>query len=203
MPTAWGDRVAFARTYEGRRGRRGRLTYVYSRPLAGGRARRERGGPHGVRGVGGPLALDMQAGRLALTWEWLRKAADPEEPADSLVEVRVNGSGGGQSLVERQQQTESPTIRVTNASLDGDELSLGLVIATRYEGRRGEIVLHDLPSGRRDTLAAPGELDWVAADGAAVLFTTDTYRFDLDRCDTSGIPGTPPPPGCTLFRRTR
>lgn len=69
LPSISGDRVAFARVYERREGRRGRLPYVYVRGIASARhSERQPGGARGLTGRPGPTSLDLAGRRLALTW---------------------------------------------------------------------------------------------------------------------------------------
>jgi hypothetical protein len=68
--------VAFGRSYDERRGRRGlyklsRLPYLYVRPLVGrGRSRRLPGGPRGRLGGPGPGRLDLDGHHLAFDWTY-------------------------------------------------------------------------------------------------------------------------------------
>ena len=69
LPSIWGDEVAFARVYERRSGMRGRLAYLYVRPVAGGSSTRLAGGSRGVDGGPGPRAIDQYGRRVAFTWD--------------------------------------------------------------------------------------------------------------------------------------
>ena len=106
-PTVWGDRIAFARVYDGKRG----LPYVYTRALDGGAASvRQPGGPrqacrrnpsNGRREctngtLSRPDHLDLWGRRLAFTWTFLAFA----EGLDS--EIRLDTIGGGHTRLARQ-----------------------------------------------------------------------------------------------------
>jgi hypothetical protein len=62
--------IAFARVYERRRGRRGRLPYLYVK-RGSHSAQRLPGGPRGKSGLPGPTALDLNGRLLAFEWSWV------------------------------------------------------------------------------------------------------------------------------------
>lgn len=90
LPTIWGDRLAFVRIYERRRGLRGSLPHIYVMDLETRREIRIRGSGRGVYGEidegtfdggPGPGSLDLRGRTLAFGWESRREecggARDP------------------------------------------------------------------------------------------------------------------------------
>lgn len=75
LPSIWKDEVAFARVYEQRSGQRGRLPYLYIRPLADGRSERQPGGRRGTNGLPGPTRLDLYGRRLSFVWNYSTREA--------------------------------------------------------------------------------------------------------------------------------
>jgi hypothetical protein len=70
LPTASAaGRIAFARVYEQRRGRRGRLPYLYAK-RGSHSLRRLPGGARGRTGLPGPTSLDLSGPRLAFSWDY-------------------------------------------------------------------------------------------------------------------------------------
>jgi hypothetical protein len=62
------NRVAFARVYERRHGRRGKVPYLYA--IRNNHSpRRLPGGPRGTTGLPGPTSLDLNGPRLAFAWD--------------------------------------------------------------------------------------------------------------------------------------
>jgi hypothetical protein len=101
LPSIWRDRVAFARVFEQRAGRRGELPYLYVRPLEGGKSDRQPGGSRGDDGLPGPTGLDLYGRRMSLTWEW--------RDGDRLrSELRLDTVGAGHQLIDRVGSREAP-----------------------------------------------------------------------------------------------
>jgi hypothetical protein len=101
LPSIWRDRVAFARVFEQRAGRRGELPYLYVRPLEGGKSDRQPGGSRGDDGLPGPTGLDLHGRRMSLTWEW--------RDGDRLrSELRLDTVGAGHQLIDRVGSREAP-----------------------------------------------------------------------------------------------
>ncbi|MBW3665932.1 MAG: PQQ-dependent sugar dehydrogenase, partial [Actinobacteria bacterium] len=106
LPSIWRDKVAFARVFESRAGRRGDLPYLYVRPLAGGRSERQPGGSRGDDGLPGPTGLDLYGRRMSFTWEW--------RDGDRLrSELRLDTLGGDHALIERLGSREAPANLLT------------------------------------------------------------------------------------------
>lgn len=103
LPSMWEDEVAFARTYADRDGRRGRLPYLYVRPLDGGESDRQPGGARGTDGFeNGPRAVDLYGRRLAFVWARYRPR-DFEFEEDYRFfedEVRLDTVGGGHERLD-------------------------------------------------------------------------------------------------------
>ncbi len=90
LPTVWTDRIAFARVFERRKGRAGRLAYLYVRPnslfTSQGRRGHTRRLPGGPRTGPGPTALDLATRRLAFGWD----SADPRPLSSVYLDVMRN-----------------------------------------------------------------------------------------------------------------
>jgi hypothetical protein len=74
LPTVWRNKIAFARVYEQREGKRGVYPYLYTRafrvegPSVAKRSQRQPGGARGLTGRPGPTALDLYGRRLGVAW---------------------------------------------------------------------------------------------------------------------------------------
>ncbi len=116
LPSIWRSRVAFARVYQRRAGRRGQLPYIYLRPLDGGRSQQFRGGPRGGANDGpGPLNIDLYGRRALFTWSALRDRGEQTQIrlADAQARsVRVyddaNGRDDGAAVVAAGMQAGQP-----------------------------------------------------------------------------------------------
>jgi hypothetical protein len=101
LPSIWRDRVAFARVFEQREGRRGDLPYLYVRPLDGGTSERQPGGSRGDDGLPGPTGLDLFGRRMSFSWEW----RDGERLRS---ELRLDTVGGDNELIKRLGSQKAP-----------------------------------------------------------------------------------------------
>jgi len=108
LPSIWRDRVAFARVFEQREGRRGDLPYLYVRPLEGGSSERQPGGSRGDDGLPGPTGLDLYGRRMSFSWEW----RDGERLRS---ELRLDTVGGDHELIKRLGSQKAPANIVTPA----------------------------------------------------------------------------------------
>jgi hypothetical protein len=95
LPTASpSGRIAFARVYERRRGRRGKVAYLYAK-RGSHSLRRLPGGPRGLSGLPGPTSLDLSGSRLALAWDW-----NPRNRGIRGSTVRLDEVGGAHRTLE-------------------------------------------------------------------------------------------------------
>lgn len=99
LPSIWGERIAFARVYEQRSGDRGRVPYLYARPLAGGSSQRLPGGSRGASGLPGPVSLDLYGRRLSFVWNHRtgRRSGD----TGGVSEVRLDTIGAGHRVLSQ------------------------------------------------------------------------------------------------------
>lgn len=103
LPAIWEDEVAFARTYTSREGRRGRLPYLYVRPLDGGGSDRQPGGARGSDGFeNGPRAIDLYGRRLAFVWARYRPRGFEFQEDYKFFEdeIRLDTVGGGHERID-------------------------------------------------------------------------------------------------------
>ncbi len=106
LPSIWRDEVAFARVYEQRAGRRGRLPYLYVRPLDGSSASdRQPGGARGdERYENGPAGIDLYGRRLSFVWDRFAPPGSPggvpngEDFFDA--ELRLDTVGGSHARLD-------------------------------------------------------------------------------------------------------
>lgn len=139
LPSIAGDRVAFARVYERREGRRGRLPYVYVRRIAGAEhSERQPGGARGLTGRPGPTSLDLAGRRLALTWGRRLHDGKRYRTAFRVVETDREGS---EVFAEATSASDDPG-ELISATL-GDEFAY---VAERHEpaSRRNRFLAYNL-----------------------------------------------------------
>jgi hypothetical protein len=138
MPSIWGDRIAFARVYERRRGRAGAVTWVYTRRLVpGARTVRVPAGPWGyfdidgvlklphAAGGAGVMGMDLASRQLALAWEYWPLANGGPYPGDPRYEIRLDTLGGGQKLVAAISTPEDINNGFFGPSLVNGDLMFG------------------------------------------------------------------------------
>lgn len=99
LPSIWGGSIAFARVYEQRSGERGRLPYLYVRPLAGGSSQRLPGGSRGASGLPGPVSLDLYGRRLSFVWNYATGGGSGD--TGGVSEVRLDTIGGGHRVLSQ------------------------------------------------------------------------------------------------------
>ena len=99
LPSIWGDRIAFARVYEQRSGDRGRVPYLYARPLAVGSSQRLPGGSRGASGLPGPVSLDLYGRRLSFVWN--HRTGSRSGDTGGVSEVRLDTIGGGHRVLSQ------------------------------------------------------------------------------------------------------
>jgi hypothetical protein len=206
LPTVWGNRIAFARVYPGRRGRRGVYPYIYTARLDGrGTTTRVPGGPRGVYDVShssvafggaGPVGLDLRAGRLAWTWE--------SAPTHSRVttELHLATLGGRARVLERATTTgltDKRHGRIGDARVDAliaPVLTADAVYYARWRNDAvGRYVRRSLATNARSSAPGPSS-GWqptsLAIDGTNLYYTT--LDGQLGTCGAAGADHVSPPP---------
>lgn len=186
LPSLSGDRIAFARVYERRSGRRGDLPYLYTRRLSGGSSQRERGGSRGTRqsGLPGPSSLDLSGSRLAFTWSYEN---EPVRRGRALVrrytsEVRLNSVGGRpDSEVVMSESFEGSSGSFRGVSIDSGRVYAGF---QRYSGPcdgatdcrslRSSVYRHRIANGDTDRGNVPAFVAGAAQDGSRTVVSTAT-----------------------------
>jgi hypothetical protein len=145
LPTIWRNRVAFARIFERRKGRRGVYQYLYSADVAGReRPRRLPGGTRGVyrdvsydshpvyEGGPGPTALDLRGSRLAFTWTaQIRRCGQNREDYLPLLLSELWLVGIGQQPRRIDHACEGPSLWLATPSFGPRRLFY-------YDQRSGE-----------------------------------------------------------------
>jgi hypothetical protein len=173
--------LAFARVYDHRGGRRGRLPYLYGRGMP--KARRLPGGPRGKTGLPGPTSMDLLARRLAFTWDWLRTSH-----GFVTSDLRLDSYGGRHRLVE------SETTGLVFRSLVSPSITLsGIDYGRVVSGETGQISEYQrYLLGSRSVLAAPAPHVLISASHD---FSSDvTYYVKAESISPAADPGRPP--GC-------
>ena len=140
LPSIWGARVAFARTYERRPGLRGVLPHLLLGSPQSGRARNLPAGTRGVYenndlggpgpsersyfGGPGPTGIDYDGRRVAFTWELQQDSCRPGDEGDLVhdqSELRIDTVTGGHRVVELS--CEGETDYFSSPSLWRDQLT--------------------------------------------------------------------------------
>jgi hypothetical protein len=115
LPSIWRGRVAFARVYERREGKRGIYPYLYTQRIDGkGSSERQPGGPRGDTGLPGPTALDLYGRRLTFAWT---RSTGGLQPGHS--EIRVDTLGGGHAVVDSKRAGLAGRILVSPGVVKG------------------------------------------------------------------------------------
>jgi hypothetical protein len=166
LPSIWRGRVAFARVFEQREGRRGIYPYLYSRRLDGkGGPARQPGGARGDTGLPGPTALDLYGRRLAFAWT---RSTGGLQPGHS--EIRLDTLGGRHTVVDSKRSGLAARILISpgvvkgriywaQQVLDPDALprSEGEAFYRRYRISAGRTEEADVPRDAQFILSlAPG-----------------------------------------------
>jgi hypothetical protein len=113
LPSIWGNRVAFARTYERRSGIARYTPRLFVGDLRSGRTRELRGGtrgyydlyPDGSLGSGGPgpTSIDLRGERVAYDWQFLPSTCEDQAAPDANAsELWLDGLSGGHLQVEKR-----------------------------------------------------------------------------------------------------
>lgn len=120
LPSIWRGRVAFARVYESREGRRGTLPYLYVRGREGSTSsQRQPGGARGQSGLPGPTALDLYGRRLGFAWIHRR-----EEGIDRS-EIRLDTLGAGHRVVSWVNDLAGTDVAQLTPSMDRGDIFWG------------------------------------------------------------------------------
>jgi hypothetical protein len=200
-------RIAFARVYERRHGRRGKLPYLYAR--RGRSTHRIPGGPRGKTGLPGPTSIDLKGRLLAFGWDF-------ETVGHGIFasEARVATAVGAHELMERETSGLSTRLVITPGLALGGPGPLGGPFWGRVlqpEGGAGVQAflsrelrsLRTLKLGPLDEAPAPPKLVSVACGLSCSdsLYYETIPEYSLTR-DPAGAPvcGDPAagPPGCTV-----
>lgn len=113
LPSVWRDEVAFARVFESRSGRRGRLPYLYVRRLDDTQpSRRQPGGARGISGLPGPGSLDLYGRRLSFSWTWERSPGGQSE-------LRLDTVGASHRVVAKSGWKDSLARYLTPHASEG------------------------------------------------------------------------------------
>ena len=177
LPTVWTDRIAFARRYERRQGRRGRRAYLYARPNTLfadlGRSGHTRRLPAGPSTGPGPTALDLATRRLAFGWD----STDPRPHSAVYLDVMRNTGRTAKRRLDHGHSGElqgrefiapqfDQQVRVTwLASFEGDKTQADVRRYSFMTGRQEEAMLGPLPADKIWRTAIAG-----AVDGDAYLY---------------------------------
>lgn len=182
LPSIWKGTLAFVRVYEQRSGARGRVPYLYTKPVSGGASRRQPGGTRGVYGLPGPTSLDLYGHNLSFTWDY---ATGSRFSAKLMTELRVD-------------RTDSHRHRALGQHAGGAYLSPTGSRGRIYYGyqrvdggsdQRGGFfsksrlrLTYDLASERKTVSAqVPGQLlVSVAVDGNTIIYGTSNDNWGTD-----------------------
>jgi hypothetical protein len=160
LPSIWHGRVAFARVYEQRQGRRGIYPYLYSRRLDGkGRSERQPGGARGDTGLPGPTALDLYGRRLTFAWT---RSTGGLQPGHS--EIRLNTLGGKHAVVDSQRAGLASRILVSPGVVKGRIYWAQQVLDPDALPRSEPEAFYRryrISSGRTEEARVPGEAQFV------------------------------------------
>ena len=157
LPSIWKDEIAFARVYEQRDGLRGKVPYLYVRPLAGGRSDRQPGGARGTTGLPGPTSLDLYGRRLSFVWNYATEDG-------SVSEVRLDTIGRSHRLLDRTHQRGATFL--SPQGIDGRVLYAAKDIAAEGGGGRVDRLFRwRLSTETLKVAGAPQQPTGVAAAG--------------------------------------
>jgi hypothetical protein len=186
-------RIAFARVYERRRGRRGRISYLYAK-RGNHSLRRLPGGPRGETGLPGPTSLDLNGPRLAFGWEWT-----PRAHGFRGSQVRVDVVKGSHRTLQSVTSGLTQRSLLTPTIVAGDVL-WGFTIVG--EGDHSEF-RHGSASGRGAILKAPAATYLVSAAGVpyrggVYYLSTRSTEWVANKPPACGSPPEAFPPACTV-----
>jgi len=205
LPTVWKGRVAFARVYEHRKGRRGDRAYLYTRAVTG--AGRSRQVPAGNRSTArfcsgmplrcrytvepGPTALDLAGRRLAIGWD----SADDLGPWSGVYLDTI-----GPRRTRRKRLSLGHSGNIQGREMIQPAVDSGRVIWAHVlfgEDAANELRRYSIFNGLRERAALPPPAS--VARRPLLAFTTDggTYVYLLSGL-SSGSPGCSDPEPCEL-----
>lgn len=193
LPSIWRDRIAFARVYEQRSGKRGVLPYLYTRALDGGPSEREPGGARGRTGLPGPTSLDLYGRRLAFVWN--HRTGE----TGGVTELRLDTVDGGRRVLSsaRHDGKESYATFLSPQGVHGrivygyqrvgverEAFAIpepgGLhtdAVRTMGKSVASLLLRYRITTGDKEALTAPGQLAGVATTAREGLFVAQ--RSDL------------------------
>ena len=179
LPSIWRDEIAFARVYERRSGRRGRLPYLYRRELReSARSRRQPGGARGSSGLPGPTGLDLYGRHLAFTWMWSRGG-------DGQSEVRLDTENRDPLVVERTGWRDSVAQYLTPQGSRG-RIAYGLHRSVASddgdESRSSQLRRYRISTRAKERAPAPAWLTAAAHDSGRTVFATAPGWTGEDPC---------------------
>jgi hypothetical protein len=162
LPSIWRDEIAFARVYEQRSGLRGRVPYLYVRPVDGGDSRRQPGGARGSTGLPGPISMDLYGRRLSFAWNYATAQ-------DRVSELRLDTLRGSHRVLDRTRGPRATFLSPQGA--DGRIRYGGRSIAEKgVEGRVDRLVRRRLSTGVVRVAGAPQQTTGVAVTGHGTVF---------------------------------
>jgi hypothetical protein len=198
-------RIAFARVYERRRGRRGVVPYLYSNRL--GSPHRIHGGPRGKTGLPGPTSIDLKGRFLAYGWDFSTRNGGV-----AASEARLATVSGRTRLVDRETTGLVARLVLTpGLSYRAAYAPIGIYwgrVVTGETGEQHDYLLREQTSFNRfnsgSLLAAPAPFGLVSV--TCGLYCSDSLyyatvpEYSLVR-DAGGAPlcgDAKAPPGCKI-----
>jgi hypothetical protein len=206
LPSIWRGRIAFARVYEDREGRRGRLPYLYVRSLEDGVAsQRVPRGPRGQTGLPGPRTLDLYGQRLGIVWEHTRRSGALRTA------IRLDTLGGRSTLIGWVDSTLRTSYSHTGVALSEGRVLWGTdCVGQRCAGgqRRAAFVSRVRISGlEREGAASLSGGDRLAASSSGrsrgVLVRAEGFSLQpggTARCRDLDDSALVTEPGCRIVR---
>jgi len=156
LPSIWRDEIAFARVYEQRDGLRGKVPYLYVRPLEGGSSQRQPGGSRGRTGLPGPTSLDLYGRRLSFVWNYVTEES-------GVSEVRLDTIGRSHRVLDRTRRRGATFL--SPQGIDGRILYAARDIAEGSDGRADRLFRWHLSTGTARVAGAPQQPTGVADAG--------------------------------------
>lgn len=178
LPSIWKDQVAFARVYEQRDGLRGRVPYLYVRPLAGGRSERQPGGSRGSNGLPGPTRLDLYGRRLSFVWNHSTREASQGGVA-GVSELRLDTVGG--ALGQGEWGANQPYASFVGPQGDQGRIYYGYQRAEQQEGADRSIasllLRYRITTNDKELTGVPSFLIDASTDAAQTYIATNADNF--------------------------
>jgi hypothetical protein len=172
LPTIWRERLAFARTYEGRGDRPGSGPHVYVR-RGNGRSQRMPAGPRGEIRTIGPMRLDLRRGRLVVGWEHVKRSRPGRGLGwgpDHITSIQTFTSRGRRTVVDRVRAGPQQR-RLALPSLFRGKVHYGISSPFGDDEYR----VYDLDSGQRERSAAPSDLFSVSRSAGGLFYSLFVY----------------------------